>query len=133
MNDRNYYSVLGIARTVSEAGIRDAYVRRLKEAHPDLDQSNFYPKARVEDLQRAYHCLRNAETRAAHDAELRAAELARYTKLRRLQRRLGNQKPGRSKTFRGLPTQSDMNASRWRLILLIAVAVAIGIALGRRS
>ena len=91
MNEPNYYAILRIGRTASYREIREAYVQRLRDAHPDVERLYSYPIVRLEDIQTAYRCLSNDETRAAHDADLHAIELRRTARLRRVRRQAGRE------------------------------------------
>lgn len=126
MKPTNHYAVLGVVPTASPAEIRDAYVRRLKESHPDLDPRIVYPLARVQDLQQAYHCLRDPEARAVHDAALRAAELVRASKLRRAQRRLVSRNVAAQAPRPRYRRPLDAKA-RWRRVLIAALVAAAGL------
>lgn len=130
MKPTNHYAVLGVVPTATPADIRDAYVRRLKESHPDLDPRVVYPLARVQDLQQAYHCLRDPEARAVHDASLRAADLVRASKLRRAQRRLvARNVAAQAPRSRSSPRyRRPLDAKpRWRRVLIAALVAAAGL------
>lgn len=89
MNEPNYYALLRVGRAASYREIREAYVQRLRDAHPDVERLSSYPTTRLEDIQAAYRCLSNDEARAAHDADLHAMELRRTARLRRVRRQAG--------------------------------------------
>ncbi|MBH9538462.1 J domain-containing protein [Novosphingopyxis sp. YJ-S2-01] len=102
---RDYYQVLGVPRTAERAEIRNAYVRLVKRHHPDTIGSLPH---RLQDVQRAYRCLTDAQARAAHDNDIVENEHAHRVRQRLVERRLSrldqprvkrnsrSQKPGRA-------------------------------------
>jgi DnaJ-class molecular chaperone len=72
MVTRDYYLVLGVARTAPSQEIRRAYRRQALERHPD--HAGPEQTAEFQQLSDAYHVLADPRRRAAYDAELRQAE-----------------------------------------------------------
>ncbi len=69
MAKRDYYEVLGVARTASPDEVKSAYRRLARQYHPDLNKSN--PKAAEEkfkELSEAYEVLADPEKRRRYDA-----------------------------------------------------------------
>ncbi|SEN62691.1 DnaJ domain-containing protein [Sphingomonas gellani] len=86
MTERNFYQVLGVGRSASPDDIRAAYIRLVKRHHPDVVG---YLPSRLRDVQQAYRCLSNSETRETHDRALAQDERAHLARQRSIQRRLG--------------------------------------------
>lgn len=63
---KDYYEVLGVARTATAGEIQKAFRDKAKTAHPDVDRS---PGAedRFKELNEAYEVLKDAEARARYD------------------------------------------------------------------
>lgn len=66
MEFKDYYKVLGVARTASEDEIKKAYRKLARRHHPDLSQAAD-SQARMQDINEAYEVLRDAQRRAAYD------------------------------------------------------------------
>jgi molecular chaperone DnaJ len=64
--ERDYYEVLGVARTASEADIKRAFRKLARELHPDVSEA---PDAeeRFRQVAEAYEVLSKAETRELYD------------------------------------------------------------------
>jgi molecular chaperone DnaJ len=66
MADQEYYSVLGVARDVSEEAIRKAFRKKAMEYHPDRNKS---PDAeeKFKEINEAYQVLSDSKKRAQYD------------------------------------------------------------------
>ncbi|MDR0952281.1 MAG: molecular chaperone DnaJ [Oscillospiraceae bacterium] len=64
---RDYYEVLGLEKSASEADIKKAYRRLAKESHPDLHPGDAQAEARFKEAGEAYAVLSDAEKRAKYD------------------------------------------------------------------
>src|SRR2546427_10640431 len=64
--ERDYYEVLGVARTATEAEIKKAFRSKARELHPDVSQA---PDAeeRFREVAEAYEVLSKSETRELYD------------------------------------------------------------------
>src|SRR5918997_4125254 len=64
--ERDYYDVLGVARTASDAEIKRAFHRLARELHPDVSED---PNAdeRFKEVVEAYEVLSRSETRQLYD------------------------------------------------------------------
>jgi curved DNA-binding protein CbpA len=67
---RNLYKVLGIASTADDQRIKSAFRRRAMKTHPDLNAGSKHAEERFRELMQAYQVLRDAQMRAAYDAQL---------------------------------------------------------------
>ena len=67
MAKRDYYEVLGVPKTASEAEIKSAYRKKAKECHPDLHQHDKTAEERFKELNEANEVLCDADKRARYD------------------------------------------------------------------
>jgi formylglycine-generating enzyme required for sulfatase activity len=74
-DERDYYTILGVAANAPEAEIRRAFRARAKELHPDSKPASEREQAHREFnlLTEAYDALKDAERREAYDEELRSS------------------------------------------------------------
>ena len=66
-----FYDLLGVPRTASEAEIKKAYRKLAMEYHPDRNKSA-EAEARFKEITEAYEVLRDPQKRAAYDRYGRA-------------------------------------------------------------
>ncbi|HEX7961830.1 MAG TPA: DnaJ domain-containing protein, partial [Terriglobales bacterium] len=64
---RDYYEVLGIARTASETEIKSAYRKLALQYHPDRNPNNPDAEEKFKEASEAYSVLCDAEKRATYD------------------------------------------------------------------
>ena len=64
---RDYYEVLGVARTATEAEVTKAYRQLAKQYHPDRNLGDDDAKARYAEVDEAYSVLNDANKRARYD------------------------------------------------------------------
>jgi curved DNA-binding protein len=66
MDYKDYYKVMGVARTASQDEIKRSYRKLARKYHPDVSKE---PNAeeRFKEIQEAYEVLRDPEKRAAYD------------------------------------------------------------------
>src|SRR6266536_5654902 len=67
MKKRDYYEVLGVSKSASDADIKKAYRRLARKLHPDVNPGDKTAQKRFQEVQEAYDVLRDAEKRRAYD------------------------------------------------------------------
>ena len=68
MSDRrDYYEVLGVSRSATEAEIKRAYRSLAKKHHPDRNPGDASAEAKFKEVQRAYSTLSDPQKRAEYD------------------------------------------------------------------
>ena len=67
MSKRDYYEVLGIVRTATEAEIKTAYRKIAMQSHPDRNPGDKAAEERFKEAAEAYAVLADAEKRGAYD------------------------------------------------------------------
>lgn len=72
MNFKNFYEVLGIREDATNREIRDAYLRKVKEWHPDINRGIDFQLCHqmMCDINEAYRYLISPELRQLHDEVL---------------------------------------------------------------
>ena len=66
----NHYCVLGLRPGADSKKIKSAYVRLIKQVHPDFNAGDAQAEQLTKELNLAYQILGKADTRAAYDTEL---------------------------------------------------------------
>lgn len=64
---RDYYEVLGVSRSASDAEIKKAFRSLAREIHPDVNSNDPEAEVKFKEVAEAYECLSNPETRATYD------------------------------------------------------------------
>jgi len=67
MAKRDYYQVLDVPRTASEAEIKKAYRRLAMKHHPDRNPGDHEAEEKFKEAKEAYEVLADAQKRAAYD------------------------------------------------------------------
>ncbi len=67
MSKRDYYEVLGVARTATDADLKSAFRKKAMECHPDRHPGDSAAEARFKELNEAYQILSDAQKRPAYD------------------------------------------------------------------
>lgn len=67
MSKRDYYQVLDVARTATEADIKKAYRRLAMKFHPDRNPDDKQSEEQFKEAKEAYEVLTDAQKRAAYD------------------------------------------------------------------
>lgn len=67
MAKRDYYEVLGVAKTANEQEIKKAYREKALQYHPDRNPDNAEAEEKFKEAAEAYEVLSNANKRAQYD------------------------------------------------------------------
>lgn len=67
MAKRDYYEVLGVERSASDADIKKAYRRLAMKYHPDRNQGDAESEERFKEAKEAFEILSDQQKRAAYD------------------------------------------------------------------
>lgn len=73
MSKRDYYEVLGVARTSDAADLKKAYRRMANKYHPDKNAGDPEAEAKFKEVKEAYDVLSDPEKRQAYDSHGHAA------------------------------------------------------------
>jgi len=65
MSKRDYYEVLGVAKTANEKELKSAFRKKAMECHPDRHPDDPEAEARFKELNEAYGVLSDGDKRAA--------------------------------------------------------------------
>ncbi len=66
-NKRDYYEVLGVDKSASDADIKKAYRKMAKQYHPDMNPGNKEAEAKFKEANEAYEVLSDSQKRAQYD------------------------------------------------------------------
>jgi len=67
MSKRDYYEVLGVAKSADDKDIKKAYKRLAMKFHPDRTQGDKAMEEKFKEVQEAYEVLSDEQKRAAYD------------------------------------------------------------------
>ncbi|MFM8700424.1 MAG: molecular chaperone DnaJ [Hyphomicrobiales bacterium] len=67
MNKRDYYEVLGVPKTASEAELKSAFRKLAMKYHPDRNSGDSAAEARFKEINEAYQILSDPQKRPAYD------------------------------------------------------------------
>src|SRR6478609_8736892 len=65
--DKDFYSVLGVSKDVSEADLKKTYRELARKYHPDSNQGDAAAEAKFKEISEAYAVLSDSEQRAEYD------------------------------------------------------------------
>ncbi len=101
-NFRNYYDILGVDRTASEADIKQAYRQLARKYHPDLNPGNKSAEETFKTVGEAYEVLSDAAKRSQYE------QFSRYWKQPGFQTKGGaNGKSANGRTNRSPSANGD--------------------------
>jgi hypothetical protein len=75
----DYYKILGVKPTASQAEIKSAYRKLARQSHPDINRESERAARDFSVLSRAYHVLIDPQERAYYDEQLRAERSRGYS------------------------------------------------------
>ncbi len=67
MSKRDYYEVLGLAKSATEEEIKKAFKKLAMKHHPDRNQGDKASEERFKEAKEAYEVLSDGNKRAAYD------------------------------------------------------------------
>ena len=67
MSKRDYYEVLGVSRTCTEADLKGAFRKAAMQHHPDRNPGDAAAEIKFKEVNEAYQCLSDPQKRAAYD------------------------------------------------------------------
>jgi molecular chaperone DnaJ len=67
MAKRDYYDVLGVPRSASEAEIKKAFRKKAMELHPDRNRHDPKSESQFKEVNEAYDVLKDGQKKAAYD------------------------------------------------------------------
>src|SRR5919112_2399420 len=67
MSKRDYYEVLGVAKTASEAEMKSAFRKLAMQYHPDRNPGDHEAEVKFKEINEAYQTLSDGQKRAAYD------------------------------------------------------------------
>src|SRR3954467_8539134 len=67
MSKRDYYTVLDVPRTATEAELKKAYRRLAMKFHPDRNPGDHEAEEKFKECKEAYEVLTDAQKRAIYD------------------------------------------------------------------
>ena len=65
--DKDFYKVLGVPKTATEAELKKAYRKLARQYHPDSNAGDTAAEARFKEISEAYSVLSDAEQRQEGD------------------------------------------------------------------
>lgn len=77
--DKDFYAVLGVSKSVSDADLKKAYRKLARQYHPDSNPGDAKAEARFKEISEAYSVLSDATQRAEYDQVRAMGSGARFT------------------------------------------------------
>ncbi|MFL6090697.1 MAG: molecular chaperone DnaJ [Aeromicrobium sp.] len=68
-NEKDFYKILGVSKTASQADIKKAYRKLARDNHPDSNPGNKAAEDRFKDISEAYSVLSNEKKRKEYDEQ----------------------------------------------------------------
>ena len=67
MKHKDYYELLGVARTATDKAIKAAYRRLARKYHPDVNKGDKQAEEKFKEVAEAFAVLSDADKRAQYD------------------------------------------------------------------
>jgi molecular chaperone DnaJ len=67
MSKRDYYEILGVSKTATEAEMKSAFRKLAMQYHPDRNPGDHEAEVKFKEINEAYQTLSDAQKRAAYD------------------------------------------------------------------
>ncbi|RYG70936.1 J domain-containing protein, partial [bacterium] len=64
---KDFYKILGVARTADEKAIKSAYRKLAREHHPDVNPNNPGAEAKFKEISEAFQVISDPEKRKLYD------------------------------------------------------------------
>jgi molecular chaperone DnaJ len=77
--DKDFYKILGVDKSVSDAELKKVYRKLARQFHPDSNPGDSKAEARLKEISEAYSVLSDAEQRKEYDAVRAMGGGARFT------------------------------------------------------
>ena len=77
--DKDFYKILGVDKSVSDADLKKTYRKLARQFHPDSNQGDAKAEARFKEISEAYAVLSDKEQRAEYDQVRAMGGGARFT------------------------------------------------------
>lgn len=77
--DKDFYAVLGVDKTASEADLKKTYRKLARQFHPDSNPGDAAAEAKFKEISEAYSVLSDKEQRAEYDQVRAMGSGARFT------------------------------------------------------
>ncbi len=77
--DKDFYRILGVDKSVSDAELKKAYRKLARQYHPDSNQGDAKAEGRFKEISEAYSVLSDAEQRREYDQIRAMGSGARFT------------------------------------------------------
>ena len=77
--DKDFYSVLGVSKDVTDADLKKTYRKLARKYHPDSNQGDAAAEAKFKEISEAYAVLSDSEQRAEYDQIRAMGSGARFT------------------------------------------------------
>jgi DnaJ-class molecular chaperone len=100
MSKRDYYEILGVQKGASEADIRRAHRKLVRQYHPDVNKDNASAVEKFKEVQEAYDVLSDPAKRKRYDQFGHAG--------------VGNLPPGSSGPYEGYRQSAGPRARTWQ-------------------
>lgn len=134
----NYYHILGLSQTATQAEIKAAYRKLALRYHPDKNDGNSYAEERFKQINEAYQTLSNPRKKSRHDWSLEyeqhqqvfQAPQAQPAQARQQRRRRPRPPHARQQPSPQFNSRQNVVATAWAFAIFFLVALlVVGISL----